>query len=160
MTQLQLRRILFFVWAGSYCIAVALMIFTPVIRGDMKIADDQTMKGVLSITGFWLPPLTCFCAFWFPKQERNRARSRRVTKDQVAAGITLTAAYVLMILACLWRVCITAGYVTQTPEGLSLPPGAEFEERLADLVRYGLLLSPIAIAPTAWLSGVSPSETG
>lgn len=150
MRQSRLRTTIFSLWIGFWVISTICLVFAPWLRLDKAINKGQVVSSLLSISGIWIPPLTCLASFWFPQEEQRRAQNTTVTKERVYAAIVLTITYLLFVLLLVvWAVY----FVDYYPQADELPVGASFQERLSDSVKIALLVSPLALAPIAWLSG-------
>ncbi len=144
MTQSKLRILICSLWLGFWVISTLMLLLTPVLRSDNAIGYEQIPPEIHRITSIWIPALTCFALLWFPKEERARARERKPTTEQKFGAIAFTMCYLsILLLLFLWP-CYIVPYSTPG----ELPPGASFAEQMADGVKYGLTLSPIALAPT------------
>lgn len=154
MGQARLRFVLFALWVSSWALTSLTVLFAPALRSDQAIGYDQTLAAVLTITGLWIPGLTCFAVFWFPKEDRKRAARANVSREQAIGGIVLTSLYLLFLYVYVVSVTYVMPFDVDVRE---LQSGASFEEQIAQVLKYGLLLSFIGIAPTAWLTRVTPS---
>jgi len=155
MKQADLRLHIFRLWVLFWIISTIVLILGPWARPDKAINTGQIMPALLSISGIWIPPLTCFATFWFPREEQNASRNIVVTKDRVYAGLTFTVTYMLFVLIVIVWAIYVVDYLPQSDE---LPVGASFQERLGDSVKMALLVSPLALAPIGWLTGSHVKE--
>jgi hypothetical protein len=150
MTQARLRMIVFLLWVSFWVVSTILLLLAPWLRTDKAIVPEQIKSAILSITVIWIPAVSCLAAFWFPQDEQRKARRVIVTKDKVAAAITLTVTYLLFVLVLItWSVYFIA-YDFHTME---LPEGASFPEQLSEAVKIALVVSPVALTPINWLTG-------
>ncbi len=159
MTQARLRIGIFTFWIGFWVISTISLVLAPWLRLDKAINHGQIVSALLSITGIWIPPLTCLAVFWFPLEEQKRAKNTIISKDRVYAALVLTITYLVFVLMLIvWAVYLVDYY----PQADELPVGASFQERLGDSVKLALLVSPLALAPVGWLTGghVSTSPAG
>jgi hypothetical protein len=153
MAQSRLRLIVFCMWIAFSFVVTAVVCVAPIVRnrGGKPVLDSGLVIPALrSVSGIWLPGVSCLAAFWFPKRERRGAKTRTVPEERYYSAILLTAGYLLAsTLAVVWIAWIVR-YPDVSPE---LSEGTSFLERLHDVVSYCLLLSPIALAPVHWLTG-------
>lgn len=150
MTQARLRVRIFILWIGFWIVSTTCLILAPWLRLDMAINKGQIVSAVLSVTGIWIPPLTCLATFWFPQEEHQKAKEAIVSKEKVFAASALTVIYLLFVFVLIAWVVYFVDYYPQADE---LPAGASFQERLGDSVKVALLVSPLALAPIGWLTG-------
>jgi magnesium-transporting ATPase (P-type) len=150
MTQARLRISIFTLWVGFWVISTISLALAPWLRLDKAINHGQIIPALLSISGIWIPPLTCLASFWFPLEEQRKARNIVISKDRVYAALVLTITYLIFVLMLIVWVLYFVDYYPQADE---LPAGASFQERLGDSVIIALLVSPLALAPIGWITG-------
>src|ERR1051326_9360656 len=84
-SQSQLRTTIFCLWLLFWIGSTLLLFLAPTIRNTyvVPIIDrGEIPSAILSISGIWLPALSCLAAFWFPAEERKRSRNVNVPKDK------------------------------------------------------------------------------
>src|SRR5689334_9339007 len=95
-----LRMTLFLTWLTSWLLANSLLIAAPALRKTSTIhviATEEIGPALLSISTIWLPPLSCFCGFWFPSSERQRGRDARVGTAKAVVAFTITGFYLSFV---------------------------------------------------------------
>ncbi len=151
MSLLRLRLILFVLWVGFWVISSLGVILTPTLRNDNAIGSEQFVGILLQITGIWLPPLSCFAAFWFPKSERRTSSHIAVDAEKMVGALGLTIGYLVVVSALLLSLLL-GGKFQMDNQG-NLLPGQSLNEQVADIVKYALLVSPLVLAPVSYLTG-------
>lgn len=152
-SQSRLRVTIFCLWLLFWVASTVLLFLAPSVTnvGPVPIIDrGEIPSAILSISGLWVPALSCLAAFWFPAEERRRSRSVNVPKDKVFAAITLTSVYLVFVLALiLWSVY----YIKYNDPSLMLSEGTSLLEQIDKSVKLSLIVSPVALAPINWLTG-------
>jgi len=142
-------------WLGFSLIVTIVVCAAPAIRnrGGVPVIDTGlVMPALRSVSGIWLPAVSCLVAFWFPKRERRAALAQSVPKERYIGAILLTLCYLFYAtLSVIWVTYVD----TYTDLSADLPTGTSFPERLNEAVEYCLLISPLALAPLHWLTGGS-----
>lgn len=145
MSQAKLRALIFGSWVLFWLVSTAIVLYAAT-QPDIDRRD--IMPALLSVTGIWIPPLSCLASFWFPEQERTKALKVSVTTERVFAAITLTATYLIFVLVIIaWQI-----FIYDRPGSFD-EKGVSFLEQIGDAVRLALVASPIALAPINWLTG-------
>jgi hypothetical protein len=152
MTQARLRLHIFSWWLGFWFLTTIAAVLAPVFRRADGIGDQDVVPSILSISAVWLPPLTCFASFWFPRDNQRNAKRIRINSERTIGALSLTAAYLLTVLVLLLRPLYFASYESDGPV---LSQGASLAEGLGSAVSVAALISPLALAPTIWLTGSS-----
>jgi hypothetical protein len=152
MSQSRLRIIVFCLWLSFWVVSTVLLMTAPWIRNTPVpiIPRGEIRSAILSITGIWVPALSCLASFWFPSEERRKARKVNVTRDKVFAALTLTSLYLVFVLALLIYAIFLIDY---NASSAVLAEGTSFLEQIDGSVKLGLVVSPIALAPINWLTG-------
>jgi hypothetical protein len=159
MTLAQLRLRLAGLWCGFWLVSCLTVIAAPLLRRDGKIGPEQIMGVLTQISGIWLPPLSCFVAFWFPAGERKISRRIKPTPEQIICSLVPTVVYqgiiFILLLIPLFFVDFQADARGDIARGQSLT------ERISEIINYALLLSPLVLAPVSYFtSGHSLTEPG
>jgi hypothetical protein len=149
MTQARLRMIIFGLWLIFWIVSTALLMLAPWLRADQAVGPEQVKPAIFSITGIWVPVVTCLAAFWFPQDEQKRAQTVKAAGEKVAAALILTVAYLGFVLLLISWAIYFMPYDFQTK---ALPEGASFPEQISESVKIALIVSPIALAPVNWLT--------
>jgi hypothetical protein len=150
-----LRINIFRLWIAFWILSTLGLVVSPWARTDKAIGAEQILSALLSISGIWIPPLTCLATFWFPQEEQQTARNTKATRDRVYGALTFTITYLLFVLGMvLWVIYIVDYY----PESDELPVGASFQNRLDYVLKIALITSPLALAPIGWLTGAHTSK--
>jgi hypothetical protein len=145
MSQSKLRVLIFALWILFWLVSTALVLFASSFP---QIDRRDVMPALLSITGIWIPPLSCLASFWFPEQERLKATTKKVTGERAFAALVLSVTYLTFVLIIIaWQ-----GFVYNSPSSFDEKSGS-FLEQIGDAVRLSLVVSPIALAPINWLTG-------
>jgi hypothetical protein len=112
---------------------------------------------MVQVAAVWLPSLSCLVGFWFTNQPQEAsAKKVKVPPEKATAAILLTGIYLIFVLA---MILFPLYWVEYGADVIHLPQGASVEERMADSVKYALLLSPVALAPINWLTGSSTATS-
>jgi hypothetical protein len=154
MKQSSLRIALYLSWVISLALAVAVLLLGPMLRRDQALGYDQVYAAIPSVVGLHMPALSAFAAFWFPQEERIRAKCAQISGEQAFGAISLTGVYLLIALGLLVWPTLLISY--QTPS-LNLPEAESFAARINDAVKTALMLSPLAMAPAAFMTRLKPS---
>jgi hypothetical protein len=145
----RLRLVVACIWLTFGFSATLLVILSESLRKDI-IHLKQVLPAIVQLTGIWLPPLTCFCSFWF-KDANADARTRSIVdRERAILAIGLTSAYILILLVLLFVPLFIDQY-PQDPITLE-PQGPSFSTQITDITKYALLLSPLVLAPVAYLT--------
>jgi hypothetical protein len=149
MLQARLIIYIFGLWISFWIITTVILVLSPWVRTD--IARTDILPAIFSVTGIWIPPLTCLAAFWFPQNEQRVAKLKEVTSDRVYAAIGITAVYLIFVLVLIcWSVYfIEANHESPDPGTITLLG------QLDQSIKIALVVSPIALAPINWLTGGS-----
>lgn len=151
-SQSQLRVTVFCLWLLFWVISTALLFLAPAIRnaGPVPVIDrGEIPSAILSISGVWVPALSCLAAFWFPAEERRRSRNVSVPKDKVFAAVALTSTYLSFVLVLVvWSVY----YIKYNDPSLTLSEGTSLLEQIDKSVKLSLVISPVALTPINWLT--------
>jgi hypothetical protein len=151
MKQSTLRMVIFGLWVGFAGILTLAVCIAPAVRsGPPPVLDSgETLTALRSVSGIWLPAVSCLAAFWFPKSERRQSVARVVPTERLIGALVLTAGYLLYALLHVSWVTYVVDYSNVAAVS---PAGTSFLERLHEAVNYSLLLSPVALAPMHWLT--------
>ena len=150
MIQARLRMVIFGMWMLFWIVSTTLVFLSPWLRPDKAIDPGELGSVLLTLTGIWLPPLSCLASFWFPQSEMKRAQEVQVEKERVWAALLLTGVYLAFVMFLIAWPTYIIDYNTGSVE---LPEGSSFLERMAESVKIALVVSPIALAPINWLTG-------
>jgi hypothetical protein len=149
VTQGKLRISLYASWLISLLVLVCVLLLGPIIRKDASLGYEQIFAVIPSIIGLHIPALTSFAAFWFPQDERARAKLVTVDKERAFGALSLTWVYLLIVLGVvIWPVWII-NYDVGT---VNISETDSFASRINDAVKISLLLSPLAFAPSAYVT--------
>jgi hypothetical protein len=150
MTLTGLRVRIAGLWAIFWVITCICVVLAPVLRSDNEIGFEQVTGVLGQISGVWLPPLSCFTAFWFPTAEREAGSKKRVSPERVFGAIMLTTIFMLLVLVLL---LIPLYFIKYVPNAVGdLDKGQSLTERVSEMVKFSLLLSPLVLAPISWLT--------
>jgi hypothetical protein len=151
MTLTGLRLRIAGLWCLFWVITSVCVMLAPVLRKDGAIGFEQVTGVLGQISGIWLPPLSCFAAFWFPAAEREANSKRYVGSERVFGAFTLTTIFMLLVLVLLLLPLYFIPYVPNATGDLD--KGQSLTERISEMVKFSLLLSPLVLAPISWLTG-------
>ncbi len=154
MDQTRLRLLLFGFWIFFWMIACVILVASA-FRRDEAISIGQAMAGIMTVSGVWIPPLTCFAVYWFPRESPEDAQASHVARERAIGAIVLTIVYLLLVDAFVFSAAFISDFPTDHAELLS---SESFEELLSQVVKIGLLVSPVALAPTAWVTKSTDSS--
>lgn len=147
MTQARLRMTILSLWIAFWIISTIALILSPWMRED--IARTEILPAIFSISGIWIPPLTCLAAFWFPQEEQKVAKLVSATRERIYAAIGLTVSYLTFVLVLIvWSV-----YLIESNQKTLDPGRVTLLGQIDESVRIALLVSPIALGPINWLTG-------
>jgi hypothetical protein len=139
----QLRVTIACIWSAFALLSILLVVLAQLRRGDV-IKQYQILPVVEQITAIWLPPLTCFCTFWFTDAEGRPERSSEVSQERVIFAIGLTSMYLLIVNCFLLYPLFVDKY--------DLPNERDLSSQISEVAKYALLLSPLALAPVGYLT--------
>jgi hypothetical protein len=152
-SQSQLRVTIFCLWLLFWVISTVLLFLAPTVRntGPVPLIDrSEIPSAILSVSGVWLPALSCLAAFWFPAEERKKSKHVSVPKDKVFAAVTLTSVYLVFVLVLIvWSVYL----IKYNDPSLTLSEGTSLLEQIDKSVKLSLVISPVALTPINWLTG-------
>lgn len=151
MTLARLRRRIASLWCGFWILTSICVILSPILRRDEAVGYEDVLGILGQISGIWLPPLSCFVAFWFPAAERKSSRKRHVDSERVFGALALTLIFMILVFVLLLLPLYFIKY--QRNDMGNLYPGQTLTERISDMVKFSLLLSPLILAPVSWLTG-------
>ncbi|WP_437765921.1 hypothetical protein WMF27_27285 [Sorangium sp. So ce281] len=138
----------------SLALAVVLLLLGPAVRQDQSLGYEQVYAVIPSVIGLHMPALSAFAAFWFPQEERVRAKIAAIDSEQAFGAISLTALYLLVALGLLvWPTFV----IDFSSPGVELPEMESFAARINDAVKTSLMLSPLAMAPAAFVTRLKPA---
>jgi hypothetical protein len=147
-TAADLRITVFLVWIAFAFLLTAIPLLLRICR-PVACTPDQALQYAFSLTGLWLPALSCFAAFWFADRPRAAAH---ISAGQRLATLALTGLYV----AICWAVVGFTLFPSQQLRPDGLPMGRLPAEQLAYAVGWLQGLSPVCLAPIAYLTGHVP----
>lgn len=151
MTLTALRLKVAGLWCVFWILTSIATILAPVLRKDGAIGFEQVTDALGQISGIWLPPLSCFAAFWFPTAEREAGKKKKVDSERVFGALALTMIFMVLVLILL---LLPLYFIQYAPNARGdLDRGHSLTERLSEMVKFSLLLSPLVLAPIAWLTG-------
>jgi hypothetical protein len=150
MTLTGLRVRIAGLWAFFWVITCMCVVLAPVLRSDNEIGFEQVTGVLGQISGVWLPPLSCFAAFWFPTAEREAGKKQYVGSERIFGAIMLTTIFMLLVLVLLLLPLYLIKYVPNAVGDLD--KGQSLTERISEMVKFSLLLSPLVLAPISWLT--------
>lgn len=152
MYQSRLRVTVFCLWLLFWVISSVLLFLAPSIRntGTTPVIDrGEIPSAILSISGLWVPALSCLAAFWFTTKERRKAKDVIVPRDKVFAAVTLTSIYLIFVIVLIsWSVY----FINYDDPSFVLSGGTSFLEQIDKGVKLALVISPVALAPINWLT--------
>lgn len=150
MTLTGLRIRIAGLWAIFWIITCMCVVLAPILRSDNQIGFEQVTGVLGQISGVWLPPLSCFAAFWFPTAERTAASKKHVSAERIFGAIILTTIFMLLVLVLL---LVPLYFIKYVPNAVGdLDKGQSLTERISEMVKFSLLLSPLVLAPISWLT--------
>jgi hypothetical protein len=154
INQAKLRQFVFCLWVMFWLCSVVILMLGVYLRkddsGKPTILSNDVLPAVTSLAGLWIPPLSCFVGFWFPKQERKKANVSCTPRDRATAAVALTVGYQLFVIGLVIWATFLVPY--QHPAELVSPPGESFLDRIGGIVKLSLLMSPVVLTPTNWLT--------
>ena len=125
------------------------VILAPFIRSE--IGAEQLVGVIMQISGI------CFAAFWFPNA-RDTQRARITIKDEQAIGaLALTCGYMILVFLLL---LIPLYFVDYKADANGNPrTGESLTERISEMVKFALLISPLVLAPVSYLTAGHPDSS-
>ena len=153
MNQAKLRLMLYCCWVASLLVSVLILLLGPSFRRDGAIGFEQVYAVIPAAIGLHLPALSAFAAFWFPQEERRRAQLAAISLERAIGGTSLTIVYLLIVLSLIYWPTFVISY--KSPD-INLPESQSFAARINDAVKTSLMLSPIAMAPAAFITRLRP----
>jgi hypothetical protein len=147
-----LRLSLATLWIGFWILSSFAVILAPHLRGDQAVGSEQVIGVLIQISVIWLPPLSCFGAFWFPKSERRRSNPLRATRETVIGAMAVTTGYMVIVCWLLASLLYFERFSVVDDKG-NPQPGNLLSARVSEIVKYSLLISPLALAPVGYLTG-------
>lgn len=154
MTQARLRVNIFILWVCFWVISTGVVLIAPFIRIDVERVD--ILPAIFSISGVWIPPLSCLAAFWFPQEEQTKARAILVSKERTWAALGITFTYLGFVLLLI----VHSTYFVESNTESSDPGNVTLLGQLSESVKIALAVSPIALAPINWLTGGTSGVVG
>jgi hypothetical protein len=137
-------------WAIFWVITCTCVVLAPVLRADKAIGFEQVTGVLGQISGIWLPPLSCFSAFWFPAAERKAGSKKHVNSERILGAMMLTTIFMVLVLVLL---LLPLYFIKYEPNAVGdLDKGQSLTERISEMVKFSLLLSPLVLAPISWLT--------
>jgi hypothetical protein len=147
----RLRVVIAALWSLFGISTILMVILCPILRHDGAIGQNQVLPIVTQVTGIWLPPLTCFCSFWFTDADfAPGGLGSNVSLERVAFAIGLTSVYMLILLCLLLFPLYWATYATDVTGQLA--GGQDVSAQITDTTKYAALLSPLVLAPVGYLT--------
>jgi hypothetical protein len=156
MTLATLRLALASIWCGCWLLTCVCIALAPLLRKDRFVHYEDVVGLIGLVSGLWLPPLCCFAGFWFPARQAKVSKRITVSKEQKCGAIGLTAAYMLLVVILLLTPVYLVEYRMDAEGNLV---GQNVSGRLSEVVRFALLLSPIALTPLSYLTGGQTIQT-
>lgn len=149
MTQAILRERIFFAWLGGLAGSLFCIVLGPVVRGQDVLGFEQVYAVAPLVAGMFMPALSAYAAFWFPADERRRARERRIEPERARAALALTGFYLGIVVIFL---AIPVFFVDYSTASLDLSEEQSFVGRVRSAVGIVLIFSPLAVAPATYLT--------
>jgi hypothetical protein len=147
MKAFRLRIFVFLSWLGFWLLCSMLIALAAGVTRDVRA--DQVLGLIRNCTAIWLPAVSCFAAFWFPSNEREKAKIFTVPIERAVGAIALTSCFQFFaLLVTAWPLY----FVSYQTHGFNLPDGSSLEERMADAIGLITLISPLALAPVIWIT--------
>lgn len=136
------------------------LLLTIVPFGGMREPLPMEMSEVFGmikvLTGLWLPVLACFAAFWFNPTSAAEAKETIPGTGQVIGAYCFTAFYMLLASSL---ITINVFLVSVSIDPNTLEPYNEpLPKRVREVVEFLQLLSPVFLAPIAYLTGKAPEH--
>ncbi len=150
--QTRLRLLIAGLWGLFWLFSSVAVVLCPVLRKDRAVGPEQVIPILIQISGIWFPSLSCLVGFWFAPNHRQGKKV--VTSDRALAAVIVTVAYLIFV----FMILLIPLYWVSYPDTPDLPQDASLTERMAEAVKYALLLSPLPIAPINWLTGSKPDS--
>ena len=144
MTLWKLRLSVFSIWAASFLLAMALVLVAHLVPGS-DFSSRLIPEGVKGVMAIWIAPLTCFATFWFKPDAKKSAMNADVRPEQCWGALGISVLYVCFAVAMVvWPVYLVK---------------SEFIKAMAEYTQFALFMSPLGIAPVAWLTGQVAKES-
>jgi hypothetical protein len=143
---------IFVLWISFWILSTIILLVSPFLRRDIESLD--ILPAIYTISGIWIPALSCLAGFWFPQQEKSKALRVTVTKEKALAALVLSGTYLAFVLVLILysTFFITANTETADAGDITLLG------QLTASVKIGLVVSPIALAPISWLTSSTVGE--
>ena len=144
MTIAKARHTIYFLWGGSFVIIILLLELAPAIRRG-AVAPSDAHDGLMKMAALFTPVLTAFASFWYRGGQSDAPR--RISRQRWLPAITTNVVFLSLILILL----VYAAYIEPYED---VNPDLTFNDWITNIMQIGLLLSPVVVAPVAYLLGV------
>jgi hypothetical protein len=145
-----LRLAITAMWIAFWAATSIAVIASPKLRADHQILADSVLPLLGQVASVWLPCVSCLVGFWFTNQPSRRNAPNAVSCERALIAVLITASYLIFAFAVLM---IPIYWLHYDHDTIAPPLGTTIVERMADSVKYALLVSPLALAPINWLTG-------
>ena len=152
MTQSRLRISVFVLWISFWILSTVTLFVSPFLRSDIERLD--ILPAIYTISGIWIPALSCLAGFWFSQQEKTKASGVTVTNEKAWAALALSFTYLAFVLILIIYSTFFIAASTESADAGDIT----LLSQLTASVKIGLVISPIALAPISWLTGGTSSE--
>lgn len=137
-------------WAGAYAISAAAMLLGTLLATG--VVFDTILGALKTLSGLYIPVLSCFCGFWFG--EARNARDQQVPREHAIAALALTALFLGAVFVGVIWIVYGVNYNSPAYKTITDHPAAPtLQQYTTNFVELMLLISFIATMPVMWLTG-------
>jgi len=121
------------------------------------VADASMLLPVIKhLGGLWLPAISCFAGFWFSGDTgEGRESHSQPSTAQTTGSYALSIVYFIIALT---TVSVPMFIVSYHPAPNLEPTGPGLVQQVGEAATSILTMSPIFLAPIAWITGRQPSS--
>lgn len=146
MKQSKARLIVYALWGTAFASSMFAIQFASVFRRNI-IDPAESQASLVKIAALYLPILTAFGTFWY--RHKGPTPKISITTERWVGALSATVFYQLFMLVRIFHINYFEPYAS-----LDGQPRSTYLELMSAAVETGMLLSPLATLPIAYLLGV------
>lgn len=151
----RLRLSIALLWGAAWIVAIVAILLVPLIRPETGI-NASLLTSLLSQTAvIWLTPISCLVGFWFTGKGTRSLSEAVVPREKALASLGITIFYLLIVTIVLF----VPLYFVDYPRSIEPLKEGTISQRLAETVKFSIMLSPFALGPLNWLTGAAPRDS-